>query len=186
MISIHPKTHIIRAFIDYDVIAEFHNRKANLPANVSQRALQHHWDMCCLENTSPFWLLPNLDILTNILKFPSPSSLNSAVPDPSKETSQASGTQLASDTCASEAQASEMQAFRLSSVQMSGAIACRPSPPSSGPGSGHKLWRLGHKVIRDQSRAEELWRQGYNIVLSIESDTGSWVFASQTVIRSYR
>ncbi|KUI73387.1 hypothetical protein VM1G_08932 [Cytospora mali] len=52
LISIHPETHVIRAFVDYDVITEFHGQKANLPKGIDQQALQHHWDMCCLENTS--------------------------------------------------------------------------------------------------------------------------------------
>ncbi|KUI57623.1 hypothetical protein VP1G_04971 [Cytospora mali] len=51
LISIHPETHLIRAFVNYDVINDFHGQKAKIPRRIDQRALQHHWDMCCLENT---------------------------------------------------------------------------------------------------------------------------------------
>lgn len=34
----------------------------------------------------------------------------------------------------------------------------------------NELWRWGHKVITDPTRAAELWRQGHDIVRVIESD----------------
>ncbi|KUI73850.1 hypothetical protein VM1G_09425 [Cytospora mali] len=180
LISIHPKTHTIRAFVDYDFLTDLHNSKAHLPDNIDQRALQHHWDMCCLENSASYHLTPNRGTLTNRPELPSPLARNSAVPDPSKEdfqqalNSQASNTQASGTPTASDTQASEMQPFRLSSFQVSGATTFPPSSPSSKPGSGaSKLWRLGHKVIRDQARAEELWRQGYDVVASIEDDAES-------------
>ncbi|KAG7402914.1 hypothetical protein Forpe1208_v016786 [Fusarium oxysporum f. sp. rapae] len=50
LFSIDPKTHKIRAFVPYDVITEYHGRKATLPRDVDPLALQHHYDMCCIEN----------------------------------------------------------------------------------------------------------------------------------------
>ncbi|KAK5995631.1 hypothetical protein PT974_04045 [Cladobotryum mycophilum] len=48
--SIHPDTHRIRVFVPYDVIEEYHGRKAKIPSHVSRAALWHHYDMCCIEN----------------------------------------------------------------------------------------------------------------------------------------
>lgn len=50
LFSIHPDSHIIRAFVPYDVITEFHGKKAILPRDIDPHALQHHYDMCCIEN----------------------------------------------------------------------------------------------------------------------------------------
>ncbi|OIW23176.1 hypothetical protein CONLIGDRAFT_605842 [Coniochaeta ligniaria NRRL 30616] len=50
LLSIHPVTKIIRVFMPYDMIAEFHGRKASLPSSVDLRAIRHHYDMCCIEN----------------------------------------------------------------------------------------------------------------------------------------
>ena len=52
LVSIHPRTLRIRAFVPYDMITPYHHRlaaldKKNLP---DRNALQHHWDMCCIEN----------------------------------------------------------------------------------------------------------------------------------------
>ncbi|RTE71303.1 hypothetical protein BHE90_014284 [Fusarium euwallaceae] len=50
LFSIHPDTHRIRAFVPYDVLTEFHGRKAILPPIVDREALRHHYEMCCIEN----------------------------------------------------------------------------------------------------------------------------------------
>ncbi|KUI63904.1 hypothetical protein VM1G_10596 [Cytospora mali] len=163
LFSIHPITHIIRAFVNYDLIVDFHGSKAQLPRNIDPRALQHHWDMCCLENTPTWSLDSDSSGLSQIPELPS-SLLNSDVSqgDPSKGVFPHASDTQASDTHAADTQtSSDMQAFRLNSFLASGATACPPSPPPSEPGSEeHKLWRLGHKVITDPTRAAELWRQG--------------------------
>ncbi|KAM0417403.1 hypothetical protein ACHAPT_012638 [Fusarium lateritium] len=61
LFSIHPDTHRIRAFVPYDVVTEFHGRKAFLPPVVDREALRHHWDMCCIENMAA--LAPYPDIM---------------------------------------------------------------------------------------------------------------------------
>lgn len=61
LLSIHPDSHIIRAFVPYDVIIEFHGREAILPREVDREALRHHYDMCCIENMAaqfPFIDMP--------------------------------------------------------------------------------------------------------------------------------
>lgn len=48
---------------------------------------------------------------------------------------------------------------------------CLPSPPPSEPGlEGHKLWRVGNKVITDPARAVNLWQQGHDVI-PLEIDT---------------
>lgn len=50
LFSIHPDTMRIRVFVPYDVLIEYHDRKAVLPRSVDRKALQHHYEMCCIEN----------------------------------------------------------------------------------------------------------------------------------------
>ncbi|GKU08748.1 hypothetical protein FLAG1_11753 [Fusarium langsethiae] len=63
LFSIHPKTHRIRAFVPYDVITEYHGRKAALPRDVDPLALQHHYDMCCIENMAAKF--PYIEVTTS-------------------------------------------------------------------------------------------------------------------------
>ncbi|CEI39934.1 hypothetical protein FVEN_g2201 [Fusarium venenatum] len=50
LISIHPDTYKIRAFVPYDVITDFHGKKANVARKVDKLALRHHYEMSCIEN----------------------------------------------------------------------------------------------------------------------------------------
>ncbi|KAK1761710.1 hypothetical protein QBC33DRAFT_604003 [Phialemonium atrogriseum] len=50
LFSIHPDTFQVRAFVPYDVVCEYHGRKARLPVSVDQAVLRHHYEMCCIEN----------------------------------------------------------------------------------------------------------------------------------------
>lgn len=50
LFSIHPDTLQVRAFVPYDVICDYHGRKATLGAFVDRNALRHHYEMCCIEN----------------------------------------------------------------------------------------------------------------------------------------
>ncbi|KAL7958534.1 hypothetical protein V8C34DRAFT_314004 [Trichoderma compactum] len=50
LFSIHPDTLQIRAFVPFDVICDYHGRKAALGAYVDRNALRHHYEMCCIEN----------------------------------------------------------------------------------------------------------------------------------------
>ncbi|KAI1128334.1 hypothetical protein F5Y10DRAFT_240747 [Nemania abortiva] len=50
LISIDPRSNRIRAFMPYDLIMDYHNKEAFIPPEVDRGALQHHYDMCCIEN----------------------------------------------------------------------------------------------------------------------------------------
>lgn len=52
LVSIHPRTLRIRAFVPYDLITPYHGRVAALDRKSmpDRNALEHHWDMCCIEN----------------------------------------------------------------------------------------------------------------------------------------
>ncbi|KAM0398772.1 hypothetical protein ACHAPZ_007732 [Fusarium culmorum] len=50
LVSIHPDTYKIRAFVPYDVITDFHGKKANVARKVDKLALRHHYEMSCIEN----------------------------------------------------------------------------------------------------------------------------------------
>jgi hypothetical protein len=50
LVSIHPETLCIRAFVPYDVIMQYDGQKGIVPENVDRGALRHHYDMCCIEN----------------------------------------------------------------------------------------------------------------------------------------
>ncbi|KAK1827726.1 hypothetical protein QBC39DRAFT_419140 [Podospora conica] len=52
LVAIHPRTLHIRAFVPYDLITPSHGRVATLDKRSmpDRSALQHHWDMCCIEN----------------------------------------------------------------------------------------------------------------------------------------
>ncbi|CAH0046269.1 unnamed protein product [Clonostachys solani] len=64
LFSIDPTTHRIRAFVPYDVITEYHGRKATLARDVDPLALQHHYDMCCIENMAAQF--PYIDMMTSL------------------------------------------------------------------------------------------------------------------------
>lgn len=180
LISIHPETHLIRAFVNYDVITDFHGQKATLPRNIDKRALQHHWDMCCLEN-SPDWSVPRaVGSLTNTPELPSPSlhyyASRGGKGDPSKGSSQQApdteppDTQPPDTQPVSETKAGPDTRDLRTSCQASGATALPPSPPPSERApEGRTLWRMGHTVIEDPARAGELARQGQKLV-SVNDD----------------
>ncbi|RSL43497.1 hypothetical protein CEP54_015059 [Fusarium duplospermum] len=50
LFSIHPDTLLIRAFVPYDVLLDYHGKTARVPVNVDRAALRHHYQMCCIEN----------------------------------------------------------------------------------------------------------------------------------------
>jgi hypothetical protein len=50
LVSIHPETLRIRAFVPYDAVTQYDGQKGIVPDNVYRGALRHHYDMCCIEN----------------------------------------------------------------------------------------------------------------------------------------
>lgn len=61
LISIHPDTHKIRAFVPYDVITDFNGKTASLPRKVDKLALKHHYEMSCIENMAAQMPAASLD-----------------------------------------------------------------------------------------------------------------------------
>ncbi|EGU84551.1 hypothetical protein FOPG_17208 [Fusarium oxysporum f. sp. conglutinans race 2 54008] len=61
LVSIHPETHRIRAFVPYDVLTDFNGQQANLSDEVDQNALRHHYEMSCIENMAARMPLMTLD-----------------------------------------------------------------------------------------------------------------------------
>lgn len=106
VLAIHPKTHLVRAFIDYDIVTEFHGKHATLPRLIPEKVLQHHWDICCLENTPSLALIPSPGVLTNVPDLPNAKVMRLIQGDPYKEDpdTQASDTQVSSGTQASDPQ----------------------------------------------------------------------------------
>ncbi|KUI74466.1 hypothetical protein VM1G_10187 [Cytospora mali] len=134
LLSIHPETHIIRAFVNYDIITDFHGQKAKIPSTVDSRALRHHWDMCCLENSKSHSVSYRPGVRTNVPGPPRPS-LDNDVPqgDPSKN-----GLAPATDTPATDTPATNAPATNITAtvtLAASGATAHPPSPPPSEPPS---------------------------------------------------
>ncbi|KAF5567956.1 hypothetical protein FPHYL_3019 [Fusarium phyllophilum] len=50
LFSIHPDTHRMRSFVPYSPITRYNGKKARIHEDVDRNALQHHYDMCCIEN----------------------------------------------------------------------------------------------------------------------------------------
>ncbi|KUI68557.1 hypothetical protein VM1G_03636 [Cytospora mali] len=156
LFAIHPETHLIRVFVDYDIINEFHNKRANLPRITSKPALQLLWDLAVLENT-PSTSFPFPQQLTDIPEFPKPKAMKLNHGDPSKASSstQASHTQ-ATDTEARDTQASDTQALPTSIYHFR---AHPPSPPLSERASeGHTLWPFGKETLVDSDTVQQLAR----------------------------
>ncbi|KAF5027346.1 hypothetical protein F66182_547 [Fusarium sp. NRRL 66182] len=67
LVSIHPATRRIRAFVPYDVLIDFNGRQANLSQEVDRNALRHHYEMSCIENMAaqmPLMTLDSSDVST--------------------------------------------------------------------------------------------------------------------------
>lgn len=136
LFSIHPETRKIRAFINLGLITKFHGQTATLPDDIPKKILQHHWDMCCLENTvAPDVPFP-MNVLTDIPQLPPRAKfLRASEGDPSKQTPNP-GTPSFPDAPPSDTSSSGKQVFSSASYQ---ATAHPPSPPPSEPGSEEPL-----------------------------------------------
>ncbi|KAM3547301.1 hypothetical protein MY1884_009624 [Beauveria asiatica] len=66
LVSIHPKTLLVRVFVPYQDLEPYHGRKATVPLDIDRRALRHHYDMCCIENMASAY--PDLDALPSNAK----------------------------------------------------------------------------------------------------------------------
>ncbi|KAG5984551.1 hypothetical protein E4U55_004334 [Claviceps digitariae] len=60
LFSIHPVTLRIRVFVPYDVLLEHHGSTAQVSYLVDRKALQHHYEMYCIENMAAKMLTPDV------------------------------------------------------------------------------------------------------------------------------
>ncbi|TLD03619.1 uncharacterized protein PgNI_11644 [Pyricularia grisea] len=79
LFSIHPDTDIIRVFMPYSLLMQYHGRPAALPPGLSRRALRLQYDMCCIENFGAMYPMPSapapiISIRSNAAKLPVSSS----------------------------------------------------------------------------------------------------------------
>ncbi|KUI64046.1 hypothetical protein VM1G_10808 [Cytospora mali] len=190
IVSIHPETHRIRAFVNYDILTDYHGNKAIVPDKVDKKALRYHWDMCCLENTpEPSTGFPVASVFDNVPNLPPPF--------PNRDTPQGhhhsqGPLQTASDTEAtSNTQAtSDTQAFHTHAsrpTQSSTHDAHPPSPPPSEPApEGHEIikesggsnkgesistlpgerrtiWRFVDEIIKDPDTAQRMMDDGWRL-----------------------
>lgn len=151
VLAIHPKTHLVRAFIDHNIATKLHGLRATIPRRIPAAVLQHHWDMCCLENT-PSSVISS-GVLSNIPELPLPAAKVRRVfhGHPYKEdfNTQASGTQASSGAPASDTRVLQPNPYQ--------ATAKPHSPPLSELDSAERaLWPSGKGSIRGPGTAQEL------------------------------
>lgn len=155
LVTIHPQTHRVRAFIDYDVLAEYNGRQAHLPAalDVDVHALQQQYDMCCIENMVASWIPDEPDP-------PDPPSDQALLMAPPQAAS--NGGAMEKGAIAGSAPNQAIASWQTSVSQnpsIPGHTTHPPSPPSSS--TGRTWWLCGSKVIEDPQEADNLRQQGW-------------------------
>ncbi|KAF5700472.1 hypothetical protein FMUND_14330 [Fusarium mundagurra] len=85
LFSIHPDTHRIRSFVPYSPITRYNGKKARIHEDVDRNALQHHYDMCCIENMGARIGVTNASGAATLFAYPS------EIFTPSSESGSASG-----------------------------------------------------------------------------------------------
>ncbi|KAK7735975.1 hypothetical protein SLS63_003493 [Diaporthe eres] len=150
LISIHPQTHQIRAWVDYNVITPFHGRQAHLPdLDTDPDALQHHYDMCCLENMIAAWI-PDAAVSSDRDELPVAPHKTAGAADVQDRAPDPRGAPVP-DT--SSPQTSTPR------IPTSGYTAHPPSPPCSNTGSFR--WMCGAELIDDPKEAAALLANGW-------------------------
>ncbi|KAH8762111.1 hypothetical protein F5883DRAFT_499800 [Diaporthe sp. PMI_573] len=155
LLSIDPTTHRIRAFMPYDVITGYHGAKAHLPEDVSYDALQHHYDMCCIENMAAKKQIgASLRGKPAVTLAMQPSTGGPAAGDPAKK---------------------NLPLADGPGDQQGGGIpggSCLPSlteqvatPPSSDRELGQEMYRLGSMYFTDPQEAQRLREAGLNVII---------------------
>lgn len=89
LISIHPDTNVIRAFVEYDALLLYHGKTAQFGDSLppDPLALFQHWKACCIENMGAFAAdpteaaAPSLPGSTTSATTPSLAASGSAPPD---------------------------------------------------------------------------------------------------------
>lgn len=188
LVSIHPKTKRVRAFVPYDVLIEHHGHEARVPVKIDEQALQHHYDMCCIENMVAPWIpsAPNASQRNDYSTTAVPVSSNAdtqaagaspdqsaaremrppAVPQaPSQMTPPTSSYQAhpisppCSDT--DEKSTSQTRAGMVEGQQAFGADGHLAKEVNPVENDRERIWLQGAEVITKPQQAEELLRQGW-------------------------
>ncbi|EHA58527.1 hypothetical protein MGG_10925 [Pyricularia oryzae 70-15] len=186
LFSIHPDTGIIRVFLPYSLLLEYHGKHAHLAPGVSKRALRFHYDMCCIENfgakiplpPSPVPLSIRSDAATKL-----PVNTSKPIPgDPNKTQNQSTAaarmpaatpapkdTQHGAADTGADPPASDSDDAAGSEELDSTKLP--PSPPSScrmskqdDPQRQFRLWRVGELILSDFRKAEWYQNQGWLVV----------------------
>lgn len=161
LIAIHPTTHHIRTFAWYDILNDYHGQKAEIPPDVDPNALQHQWDMCCLENIVAAGI-PNVPVVSSppiVPPIQSPRDTSSTMPQgPDRPPTSGPGHDSASHTITGQPTSGTNNQHRLSSV-----TAHPPSPPSSDTVGQWTKWKVGNEVIEDPRYADRLRHKGWDV-----------------------
>lgn len=157
LLSIHPTTYRIRTFAWYDVINEYHGQVANVSADVDPKALQHHWDMCCLENIVA-------ESVTDAPESPSDMHFIPASATPVGPSGAPVATPAASFLPTSSLENHGQSTPRTKDHQRHVARDVQPlSPPSSDTLVQVTRWQVGNEVISDPKAAERLRTFGWEV-----------------------
>ncbi|KAI0449066.1 hypothetical protein F5B21DRAFT_495628 [Xylaria acuta] len=160
LISIEPTTKRIRVFMPCDFLTEYHGKKALLPEGVSISALQHHYDMCCIENMTA----KRRPITTSLLLNKSSKTTLVAASQIPSQTKDPFKPQLLKQNSKPQ---DEMPKNNLDSHQDTTDLP--PSPPSSEPGSRPRLWRSGGLWFTTEQEANLMRQKGW-LVYEVDRD----------------
>ncbi|CAN8103097.1 unnamed protein product [Discula destructiva] len=185
LVTIHPLTKKVRAFVDYDVLADHHGQQAYLASvqDVDSNALQHHYDMCCIENMVAEWVPDGAAPPAALPTTPSAQALLMAppqVPGPRTATEQGTLAGSASSQVIGTWQAS------VSQQPPSGNTTRPSSPPASD--SRRTWWLRGSQVVEDAQEAAKLRQQGW-ILYEVSSEEEQrqllskrrWIWGDQVI-----
>ncbi|KAI0868665.1 hypothetical protein GGS24DRAFT_481628 [Hypoxylon argillaceum] len=162
LVSIEPTTKRIRVFMPCDSLTEYQGKFAFLPEGVNLNALQHHYDMCCIENMAA--KRPSLPPSLQINKMFQPilaaaSQMPSPKGDPSKS-------QLPLPTRNSKGQD---ETLKNNSDSPQERTDLPPRPPSSEPGTTVRLWRSGGLLLTNEQEVDQMRQKGW-LVYAVDRD----------------
>ncbi|KAF3767131.1 hypothetical protein M406DRAFT_69295 [Cryphonectria parasitica EP155] len=156
LVSIHPSTRRVRAFVEYDILTEHNGQQAHLPPAIDTdaEALQYHYDMCCIENMIAAWI-PDATALLDRREAPLVAPQQNA---PAGSTS-GQGTIDNSRDASGQETSTRQTSVSQDIPPASGHTTHPPSPPPSNVGGPR--WMCGAEVIDDLQEAAELLKHGW-------------------------
>ncbi|KAI1271424.1 hypothetical protein F5Y07DRAFT_344273 [Xylaria sp. FL0933] len=172
LISIDPRSNRIRAFMPYDLITEYHNKEAVLPTEVDRCALQHHYDMCCIENMAtaePVRFSLTTRKISSLPLLTSTAASSQAAAEPPKKTPQ-SGNREAQSSPSQDvpAQVSSPHDSDLPIDQ----LPSRSSRSTERNTGQKRAWWFGHRLVTRAQEADELIRKGFLLQEWTSDDEG--------------